>query len=121
MFPRVPGQSGYNKRIHSLTATMTWVCAALRRGSRVHDDTAWLVDSTPIECARSRPTVMRSGLAGRAQYGYRASRSRFFWSLRLQLVRTIHGLPVGWALTAAIWHNSLTSAPVLRSLTPYDH
>lgn len=25
------------------------------------------------------------------------------------------------ALTAAIWHNSLTNAPVLRSLTPYDH
>ncbi|WP_413228351.1 hypothetical protein [Actinomyces trachealis] len=24
MFPRVPGQSGYNKRVHSLTATMTW-------------------------------------------------------------------------------------------------
>ena len=52
MFPRVPGQSGYNKRVHSLTATMTRVCAALRRGSRVHDDTVWLVDSTPIECAR---------------------------------------------------------------------
>jgi len=69
MFPRVPGQSGYNKRVHSLTATMTWVCAALRRGSRVHDDTVWLVDSTPIECARSRPTVMRSALAGWAEYG----------------------------------------------------
>ena len=69
MFPRVPGQSGYNKRFHSLTATMTWVCAALRRGSRIHDDTVWLVDSTPIECARSRPTVMRSALAGWAEYG----------------------------------------------------
>ena len=69
MFPRVPGQSDYNKRVHSLTATMTWVCAALRRGSRVDDDTVWLVDSTPIECARSRPTVMRSALAGWAEYG----------------------------------------------------
>lgn len=69
MFSRVPGQSGYNKRVHSLTATMTWVCAALRRGSRVHDDTVWLVDSTPIECARCRPTVMRSALAGWAEYG----------------------------------------------------
>ena len=25
------------------------------------------------------------------------------------------------ALTAAIWHNSLTNAPVLRTLTPYNH
>ena len=69
LFPRVPGQSGYNKRVHALTATMTWVCAALRRGSRVHDDTVWLVDSTPVECARFRPTVMRSALAGWAEYG----------------------------------------------------
>lgn len=69
MFPYIPGQSGYNKRVRSLTATMTWVCAALRRGSRVHDDTVWLVDSTPIECARCRPTVMRSALAGWAGYG----------------------------------------------------
>ena len=50
MFPRLPGQSGYNKRAHSLTATMTWVCAALRRGSRVHDDTAWLA-GTPLSSA----------------------------------------------------------------------
>ena len=42
---------------------------ALRRGSRVDDDTVWLGDSTPIECARSRPTVMRSALAGWAEYG----------------------------------------------------
>ena len=116
MFPRVLGQSGYNKRIHSLTATMTWVCAALRRGSRVHDDTVWLVDSTPIECARSRPTVMRSALAGRAQYGYRASRSRFFWGLRLHLVCTVHGLPVGWALTGAKADERETLLAVLATM-----
>ena len=31
----------------------------------------------------------------------RASHSRFFWGLRLHLVCTLHGLPVGWALTGA--------------------
>ena len=31
MFPRVPGQSGYNKRVRKLTATMTRVATALRR------------------------------------------------------------------------------------------
>ena len=29
-----------------------------------------------------------------------ASHSRFFWGLRLHLVCTVHGLPVGWALGA---------------------
>ena len=101
MFPRVPGQSGYNKRVRKLTATMTWVATALRRRVPVADDTVWLADSTPIECARSRPAVMRSDLAGWAEYGYCASHSRFFWGLRLHLVCTVHGLPVGWALAGA--------------------
>ena len=29
-----------------------------------------VVDSTPVECGRSRETVKRSDLAGWAQYGY---------------------------------------------------
>ena len=54
-----------------------------------------------MECARSRETVQRSDLAGWAEYGYCASHSRFFWGLRLHLVCTLHGLPVGWALSGA--------------------
>jgi hypothetical protein len=65
------------------------------------NDDVWVVDSTPVECARSRETVKRSDLAGWAEYGYCASHSRFFWGLRLRLVTTLHGLPVGWVLTGA--------------------
>ena len=61
----------------------------------------WVVDSTPVECGRSRETVRRSDLAGRAQYGYCASHTRYFWGLRLHLVCTLHGLPVAVALTGA--------------------
>jgi hypothetical protein len=57
-----------------------------------------VVDSTPVECARSRPAARRSDLAGWAGYGYCASHSRFFWGLRLHLVCTPAGLPVTWAL-----------------------
>src|SRR5262249_43446191 len=46
-------------------------------------------------------TARRSELAGWAQYGYCASHSRFFWGLRLHLVCTLGGLPVGFALTGA--------------------
>jgi hypothetical protein len=38
-------------------------------------DDVWVVDSTPVECARSRETVQRSDLAGWAEYGYCASAS----------------------------------------------
>jgi hypothetical protein len=44
---------------------------------------------------------MRSDLAGWAEYGYCASHSRYFWGLRLHLLCTLHGLPVGYALTGA--------------------
>jgi len=54
-----------------------------------------------VECGRSRETVKRSDLAGWAEYGYCASRSRYFWGLRLHLVCTLHGLPVAFALTGA--------------------
>ncbi len=48
-----------------------------------------------------RDTVRRSALAGWAEYGYCASHSRFFWGLRLHLIATLHGLPIGFALTGA--------------------
>ena len=101
MFPTLPLQSGYNKRLRKLAATMTWLVAELGRQTSIADDGVWVVDSTPVECARSRETVKRSDLAGWAEYGYCASHSRFFWGLRLHLVCTLHGLPVGWALSGA--------------------
>jgi hypothetical protein len=64
-------------------------------------DDVWVVDSTPVECGRSRETAHRSDLAGWAEYGYCASHSRYFWGLRLHLLCTLHGLPVGFALAGA--------------------
>jgi hypothetical protein len=64
-------------------------------------DDVWVVDSTPVECGRSRQTAKRSALAGWAQYGYCASHSRYFWGLRLHLVCTLGGLPVAIALAGA--------------------
>ncbi|GAB2798621.1 hypothetical protein GCM10027091_32960 [Streptomyces daliensis] len=61
-------------------------------------DSHWILDSTPVECGRSRPTVKRSDMAGWAGYGYRASHSRFFWGLRLYLVCTPTGMPILWTL-----------------------
>ena len=64
-------------------------------------DDVWVVDSTPVECGRSRKTVRRSDVAGWARYGYCASHSRLFWGLRLHLVCTLPGLPVLFAIAGA--------------------
>ncbi len=101
LFPYLPQQPGYNKRLRRLAPTLNWLTGMLARDTSVWTDDVWVVDSTPVECARSRDAVKRSDLAGWAEYGYCASHSRFFWGLRLHLVATLHGLPVGFALTGA--------------------
>ncbi|EGQ73244.1 hypothetical protein HMPREF9062_1795 [Actinomyces sp. oral taxon 448 str. F0400] len=45
-----------------------------------------------------------------------ASHSRFFWGLRLHLVCTVHGLPVGWALTGAKADERETLCAVLERM-----
>ena len=101
MFPYLPTQSGYNKRVRAAAAMLRAVCAHLvGRCSRSTDD-LWVVDSTPVECGRSRETAKRSDLAGWAEYGYCPSHSRYFWGLRLHLLCTACGLPVAFALTGA--------------------
>ena len=101
MFPHLPQQPGYNKRLRALAATMAWLAAALARDTSLWSDDVWVADSTPVECGRSRETTRRSDLAGWAEYGYCASHSRYFWGLRLHLLTTLHGLPAGFALTGA--------------------
>jgi hypothetical protein len=101
LFPRLPQQPGYNKRVRALADTMAWLIATLARETSLWSDDVWLADSTPVECGRSRETAKRSDLAGFAEYGYCASHSRYFWGLRLHLLATVHGLPVGFALTGA--------------------
>ncbi len=101
LFPYLPQQPGYNKRLRKLAATMAWLTGQLGARVSVADDDVWVADSTPVECGRSRETAKRSDLAGWAEYGYCASHSRYFWGLRLHLVATLHGLPLGWALTGA--------------------
>lgn len=101
MFPTLPQQAGYNKRLRRLTGLMQQVVAHLAADTGLWTDDVWVADSTPVECGRSRETVKRSDLAGYAEYGYCASHSRFFWGLRLHLLATLDGLPVGFALTGA--------------------
>jgi hypothetical protein len=50
MFPALPGQSGYNKRLRKLAHTMAWLIGVLATQVSVVTDQVWLVDSTPVEC-----------------------------------------------------------------------
>ena len=115
-FPYLPGQSGYNKRLRAALPLLRRVIRDLAADTDLWADPVWLVDSTPVECARSRPTVQRSELAGIAGYGYCASHSRYFWGLRLHLICTPAGLPITWALA----HPKLDERQVLMAVLDQD-
>jgi len=101
LFPYLPKQPGYNKRLRRLAPQL---CAALRHlavRSPSICDRVRLLDSTPVPCGASRATVKRSELAGYAAYGYCASHSRYFWGFRLYLLCTPDGVPVDFCLAPA--------------------
>jgi hypothetical protein len=81
MFPYLPGQSGYNRRLRNATGLVLHMIRMLATDTTLWSDDVWVADSTPVECGRSRETARRSDLAGWAQYGYCASHSRYFWGL----------------------------------------
>jgi hypothetical protein len=101
LFPYIPGQSGFNKRVRALAPQLCLLVNALARSSPSFCDRLRLLDSTPVPCAQSRETVKRSELAGHAAYGYCASHSRYFWGFRLYLVCSPDGMPHGFCLAPA--------------------
>jgi hypothetical protein len=101
LFPCLPSQPGYNKRLRAAAGLIRCCIRVLAASTTAWTDDVWIVDSTPVECGRSRDTARRSDLAGWAQYGYCASHSRWFWGLRLHLVCNLQGLPVAFALAGA--------------------
>ena len=101
LFRYLPGQSGYNRRLRAAAGLITALIRLLAADTSLWADDVWVVDSTPVECGRSRPAVKRSEMAGWANYGYCASHSRYFRGLRLHLLCTPGGLPVGFALAGA--------------------
>lgn len=117
MFPYLPGQSGYNKRLRAAASLIVHIIRLLGRDTSLWNDDVWVVDSTPVECGRSRQTTQRSALAGWAEYGYCASHTRFFWGLRLHLLCTLGGLPVAFALTGAKADERLTLLDMLDADT----
>ncbi len=97
LFPRLPKQPGYFKRRRRLADTLEWLMGVFASQSPGFYDDLLLVDSTPVECARSRETVKRSALADAADYGWCTSHSRYFWGFRLHAIVAPDGTPAPWS------------------------
>jgi hypothetical protein len=107
LFPVLPTRDAFHKRRIRLSAQIEALIAHFARQSPGFFDELLLVDSTPVECARSRETVKRGGqssladaLTDAADYGYCASHSRHFFGFRLHALFAPDGTPRALALTS---------------------
>jgi hypothetical protein len=98
LFPYLPKQPGYHKRVKAAAPLICTTMAYLARMCPSWRDDLRLLDATPVPCGASRQTVHRSELAGLANYGYCAAHSRWYWGLKLYLLTTAEGMPVAWCL-----------------------
>jgi hypothetical protein len=100
LFPRLPQQPGYFKRRQRLAEVIEALIAEFARHCPGWEDDLLIVDSTPVECARSVETVRRSQLGDAADYGYCRSHSRYFWGFRLHGLFALDGTPRAITLTS---------------------
>jgi hypothetical protein len=98
LFPYLPKQPGYHKRVKAAAPLICQATFYLATLCPSQGDQLRLLDATPVPCGTSRETVRRSGLAGWANYGYCAAHSRWYWGLKLYLLATPEGMPVAWCL-----------------------
>ena len=98
LFPYLPHQPGYHKRIKAAAPLICETMLYLATLCPSWSDDLRLIDATPVPCGASRQTVRRSELAGWADYGYCAAHSRWYWGLKLYLITTAEGMPVAWCL-----------------------
>lgn len=114
LFPYIPNQSGYNKRVRALAPQIVRVLGYLAYISPSWCDGLRLLDSTPVPCAASKQTVKRTDFAGHGSYGYCASHSRYFWGFRLYLLLAADGMPIAFELAPANAPEREVAAEMLR-------
>ena len=114
LFPYLPKQPGYNKRLRVLAPTIARIITHLAVSSPSFCDNLRLLDSTPVPCGQSRETTRRSELAGQAAYGWCASHSRYFWGFRLYLLCAADGMPIAFELAAANVAERVVAAEMLE-------
>ena len=110
LFPRLPGQSGYNDRVKALAPLMEAALRWLAEATPGSAEMLRLMDATPVPCGQSAVTAKRSDLYGYAGYGYCPSHSRWYWGSKLLLICTCDGTVTGFGLANPKLHGEREQA-----------
>jgi Transposase DDE domain len=121
LFPYLPKQPGYNKRIRALAPRVVRLLNLIVFESPSIGDRVWLVDGTSVPCGASRETARRSELAGYAAYGFCRSQHRHFWGFKLVLCCAPDGMPIGFELIPANVDERKAAREILERLPVAGH
>ncbi|MDT0305322.1 hypothetical protein, partial [Streptomonospora wellingtoniae] len=98
LFPRLPGQSEYNRHLRDAAPALLRASQRLARAIPTWQEKLRLMDGTPVPCGASRATVNRSDLGEIAGYGRDVSHHAFYWGAKLLLITTPEGTVTAFSL-----------------------
>lgn len=98
LFPRLPGQSEYNRHLRQAGPGLLQAAMWLAQAVPIWHERLRLMDGTPLRCGASRVTVERSSLSEVAGYGRDASHHCFYWDAKLMLITTADGAVCAFSL-----------------------
>lgn len=98
---KCPEKSQFNRRLHRLQPQLMVIFRAVGRTLKdLNESARYLMDSFPIAVCDNIRIARSRLLEGEAYRGYCASKRRYFYGFRVQVITTEDGLPVDFYLYA---------------------
>lgn len=101
MFPKLPGQSQYNRRCRNLRHMLESLRRYWLNELGALEEEYYLLDTKPLPVVGYKRSKSRSDFAGEADYGYCSSRKLYYWGYKLVMLTTLDGLPIIYELVSA--------------------
>ena len=120
LFPHLVDQSQFNRRARSLRLLVEALRQHWSAGLGIEHETQFLLDTKPIPVMGYKRSKRRSDFAGRADYGYCASRKLHYFGYKLVMITTLHGIPAVYELVPASWDERQAAETVLSRLSNCD-
>lgn len=101
LFPQLPVLSQFNRRGRSVWRVLEQLRQAWLTDLAIDTERTFILDTKPVPVMGYKRKKKASDFAGRATYGYCASRKLHYFGYKLVMLTTLEGLPVVYDLVPA--------------------